>query len=874
VKSKKLTLISLLLLAFTFPATSEENGNAILKKLNDRVLNNAKLKGPYKSEVFKDNAYCNNDEEQFLEIENNIIEVFSASFQDKKIIEDKLKPIISENFQGIDFPPKLGKIINNFTDENIIEHDFLTSDISINKTAYLDSFKNYIDNFKKVEYIKLDTLGVYSSANMRKNMAAAAPEAKHTNDAEGNKMKSANLLVHFDIRKIMSNGQKVNDRGEMNISVFKEKNKWKVSAVELLKGTSLISNKEALFSEITASAFKNILPTSLRREAIRRGGYATSVGDFDNDGIQDIFFAAADKIKLFKGNADATFTEVTDSGIENHDLVKSSAFIDLFNTGKQDLVLARFNPFRTLMKPDNSSDIIVYKNIGNGKFSKIETPLNFKNKHDYAMPMALADFNQDGLIDIYIGFPGARDFTMMKEKTINKDYNELHRFGFFYNQGLKSQNFVEIDKSKISWEEQFDKKFNFLDIFPHSAAAVDLDLDGFMDVVTIDDRAKISPVFMGMAGGNLKQVNKEINFTFSDYGMGSAFGDIFSTGNMDMLLTSVNFIPSQRIKNSCSGNWAFDTPTIAGIKGLRLFKREGSSYSEISDQVGLNFSGEGMAGVELIDYNNDGNLDIFVSNGLWSGTDKNRSTDLTSLIARSASLGLFEEEFIDKKSAYQAKIPNFNKPIGQEGPYNQNDNEFLSDTFKSRSAIVSMLSFAKTTDNLGYSFAGHQRKRVYRNNGNGTFTEVGYALGLDSEADGYMIAYTDFNKDGKLDIVYRNADPGVDVNQFPPLQLFVNNFNQNNSVILKLQGSNNSNKDAIGALVTAKIGNKKIIRQLTAMSGTIQSEKLIHIGLGKENSIDELQIRWPDGMKQEFKNIKKGFHNIEEPYLSNKNALN
>ena len=481
------------------------------------------------------------------------------------------------------------------------------------------------------------------------------------------------------------------------------------------------------------------------------------------------------------------------------------------------------------------------------------------------MPMALGDFNKDGLIDLYIGFPGAKDFTTMKEKVVAA--KDLQKHGFFFNQGLAPMNFVEKDSVASAVENTFSDKYDSLDFYPHSANAVDFNLDGILDIVTIDDRARISPAFMGMGDGKFKQVNNDIGFSVRDYGMGMALGDIFSNGKLDIVMTSVNFIAAERINNSCKLNWSFDFSSVAGDKGLRFFRNDSGYFNEVSDQIGLDYAGEGLAGVELIDYNNDGNLDIFVSNGLWTGSGST-APDLSSLVVRASSLGLFEEDF--KVNGKESS--NFLAPVGQNIAFADNDNGFLVDAYKSRSAIVEALSFAKTEDGKSYSFAGNQRKRVFRNNGDGSFTEVGYALGVDSQADGYMIGYSDLDKDGRLDLVYRNADPGVDVNQFSPLQIYKNQSKLNHSVILTFAGSGKSNRDAIGTIVKATFGKKTFVRQLSAMNGTIQSQKLVHVGVGSHRKIDSLEIRWPDGFIQVLKNVKEGHHHLVEPLREMKSA--
>ncbi|MEQ1723604.1 MAG: CRTAC1 family protein [Pseudobdellovibrio sp.] len=835
------SIISATALTYEVPT---KKANKTFEKLKAHVTYDNKLAAKNTDDVNVSRGICSLDEEQYLQIEAQVLAEIKNFYASKGANQKDLAKIFTNNFTATNIPFNKGKVLESFEEEEIKVYDLSKSDSKLNQKQFFTEQFKFLSPISDVDYISLDTIKVISPQGSR--------AADHV------RMNSAELLVKFDLRYQLNNKTKINDRGLMNISVVRKGDEWKIKSIELNKGTSLVATLNNKFEEVTQTAINNQVPSHLRREAIRRGGYATAIGDYNNDGYSDMLVATAGEVVLLKGNKDGAFTADEQAGIQKHTFVKSAAFVDLTNSGQQDLVLVRFSfeePSRALNK---MSDIVIYRN-NNGKFAKVESPIMYKNEHPYAMPMALADFNHDGMMDLYVGFPGARDFTTMKEVDL-VTLKEKNSHGFFYNTGNPKKMYIEQDANQI-WHESNPKDeaagANFF--YPHSALAIDFNLDGFMDIVTVDDRNQISPIYQGTENGKFIKSNNAINVVTADYGMGVAFGDVFNRGKLDFLMSSVNFSPNQRINNSCLENWNEFEPYKSGVQGLRFYKNEDKYYTEISKGLGLDDVGYGLSGVELVDYNNDGYLDIVVSNGLWSGLKDSPSTDITSLISRSSRLGLFETDVKDDKF-----VTRINAPTGKtKGSDMDGGGSWFKQGNKSQSAVMDVLSFAKNRAGESYSYEGFQRKRIFRNNGNSTFTEVGYALGLDSEADGYMVAYADLNRDGRLDIIYRNADPAVKTTQFQPLQIFMNKMKNANSVELKLVGNGRStNRDAIGALARADIGSSRVVRQLTAMNGTVQSERVIHFGLGSNEYLNNIEITWPDGSKQKIGKLKKGIYQI------------
>ncbi|TPW16778.1 MAG: ASPIC/UnbV domain-containing protein, partial [Elusimicrobia bacterium] len=147
------------------------------------------------------------------------------------------------------------------------------------------------------------------------------------------------------------------------------------------------------------------LPVHLRWEAIRRGGYALALCDYDQDGFVDMYVGTGKEGVLLRNEGNVRFEDATaEAGLEADKLVKSAVFADFDNDGTSDLLLVKF---------EYSSDrqAVLYGGLGGGKFRKASNfdfarLGNYDRHARYPMPMAVGDFNRDSLLDLYVGFPG------------------------------------------------------------------------------------------------------------------------------------------------------------------------------------------------------------------------------------------------------------------------------------------------------------------------------------------------------------------------------------------------------------------------------------------------------------------------------------
>lgn len=159
------------------------------------------------------------------------------------------------------------------------------------------------------------------------------------------------------------------------------------------------------------------------------------------------------------------------------------------------------------------------------------------------------------------------------------------------------------------------------------------------------------------------------------------------------------------------------------------------------------------------------------------------------------------------------------------------------------------------------SWNGYEHKVLLRNEGkdaNGTlqFTDIAMALGADDIKDVRGMAVADFDNDGALDIIM-NTNPGDsgDPTKARPALLRNNIGAKRNWLAVELIGTQ-SNRDAVGAMVTIETGGAKQLRLVSAGSGfASQNTERLYFGLNDKTGVDVLTVRWPSGRIETFRSI-------------------
>ncbi|RMH15071.1 MAG: hypothetical protein D6696_21675, partial [Acidobacteria bacterium] len=155
----------------------------------------------------------------------------------------------------------------------------------------------------------------------------------------------------------------------------------------------------------------------------------------------------------------------------------------------------------------------------------------------------------------------------------------------------------------------------------------------------------------------------------------------------------------------------------------------------------------------------------------------------------------------------------------------------------------------------GRSWSGHERNCAFLSCGGETFADVSAASGLDFADDGRALAVVDWDQDGDLDLWLHNRTG-------PRLRLMINRserYGGGRSVAFRLQGTR-VNRDAIGARVEVELADgRRRIETLYAGDGFLsQSSKWLHVGLGREDRIESVAVRWPGGRRESFAGVEAG----------------
>jgi hypothetical protein len=338
--------------------------------------------------------------------------------------------------------------------------------------------------------------------------------------------------------------------------------------------------------------------------------FGVAVGDYDNDGYEDLFICSAGKNVLYHNNGDGTFTDVTAaSGIGGKPpktLSVVAAWFDYDNDGLLDLIVDNY----TFWTPETdlrctmgdkeyycdprrypSVPPRLYHNLGHGKFEDVTEKSGLGGSPSKGMGISIADFNNDGLPDIFIANdtePNSLFINLgngkFEEKGLElgvayndsahsgssmgsdaKDYDNDGNVDIFYN-NLMGQIWQLLRNRGNLFQFPYPSKIQVLSL-PFSGWSngfIDYNNDGWKDIYSsngdVDQVSEKSPqhdtMFENQGGKTFVDVSEEMgkDFLRKGYQRGSAFGDLNNDGAMDIVVTSLNETPRILMNSADSGN--------------------------------------------------------------------------------------------------------------------------------------------------------------------------------------------------------------------------------------------------------------------------------------------------------------------------------
>jgi len=420
------------------------------------------------------------------------------------------------------------------------------------------------------------------------------------------------------------------------------------------------------------------------------------------------------------------------------------------------------------------------------------------------------------------------------------------------------------------------------------ASVADYDNDGRDDVyVTALDG---NHLFHNL-GGRFEDVAKAAGVADSGWGTSSAWLDYDGDGLLDLYVGRyVDWSPAKDLFCTLDGKTkSYCTPERYPGTSSHLYRNLGNGrFEDVTRKAGVSNENQKALGVAPWDYDGDGRVDLLVSNDTAPNNLFHNKGDGTfedvgipagvAVDEAGRARGAMGAAWADTKNGKGASVAIGNFSNELKSLYWTDSGEvFLDESPRSGVGASSFLDLtfgvlfldADLDGRMDLLFAnGHveptvqqvqkdvtyrQAPVLYRNAGDGRFTPLGELSGdLAKPLVARGAAYADLDGDGDLDLIL--------VENGGPARVYLNPTNAPaKSVRVRLVGTGKSNRDAVGARVTATIGDRTLSQQVSGGQSYLSaSEKTLTFGLGGAAKIDRLEIRWPDGTTQSLENVAGG----------------
>ena len=329
-------------------------------------------------------------------------------------------------------------------------------------------------------------------------------------------------------------------------------------------------------------------------------GFSTgvAVGDYDNDGFEDLFVGGYGHSTLYHNNGDGTFTDVTTAaGVAGSGWATSAAWVDYDNDGRLDLVVARYmewdfddiycghreEGFRSYCHPDlfKPISVLLYHNEGNGKFSEVAQKAGM-GKPGKGLGLAIADYDRDGWMDIFLANDSIPEFLFH-----NKGNGTFEEVGLVSGAGLDG-NGTTFAGMGVDFE--------------------DYNNDGWPDVIVTDLANQKYALYTNAGDGTFNYSTLSTGLgaiSLLHSGWGVRFMDYDNDGWKDLFITQSHVMDTIQINEP---HLHYKEPP------LLLRNENGKKFVDVSAQSGEVFqqewAGRGMA---TGDIDNDGKIDVVVT---------------------------------------------------------------------------------------------------------------------------------------------------------------------------------------------------------------------------------------------------------------------
>ena len=574
------------------------------------------------------------------------------------------------------------------------------------------------------------------------------------------------------------------------------------------------NQKRPLFEEIKPAksglVFSNTITETpelnvLNYEYIYNGG-GVGIGDFNNDSLPDVYFTGnrvPNKLFLNKGNL--IFEDITQkAGVDGSGKwSKGASIIDINNDGLMDIYVCA-----AVLPDSNKRKNILYINQGVNKETGV--PLFKDQAAEYGLAdasnthmAAFFDYDNDHDLDVYLLINDL-------DGTYPNEFRPIRKDGTWPNTDKLFQNDFDSVLGHPVYKDVSAKAGILIEGHGLGISIADINQDGFKDIYVSNDYLSNNVLYINNQNGTFTDQSANYFKHTSKNAMGNDIADINNDGLADIIETDMmpadhyrqkmmhSDISYQTFQNSDRYGYMYQYPRNTlqlnqGFlpKGYDSISRP--AFSEIAYFSGVAHTDWSWAPL-LMDMDNDGYKDLFVTNGL-------------------------PKDMSDKDFMAYRQNAVANAPLEE---------------------VLRQLPEVKISN---YAF---------KNNGDLHFIDQSKEWGINSPSFSAGMAYADLDKDGDLDLVINNTNMPATL-----LENTQQQQKEHDNYIRVLLSGSTQNKMALGAWVHIYTNGVHQVMEHSPYRGYLSTvEQAIHFGIGKQTSIDSIRVIWPDGKFTLQTNVK------------------
>jgi enediyne biosynthesis protein E4 len=556
---------------------------------------------------------------------------------------------------------------------------------------------------------------------------------------------------------------------------------------------------QQLAADRTGVAFANTITTSdtlnVQTDPYVYNGAGVAVGDVDNDGLPDLFFAGnMVSSRLYLNKGDMRFDDVTrQAGVATNRWVTGVTMVDINNDGYLDIYASVSGP--AWSSPESRANLLFINNR-NRTFTEAAAQYGVADR-GFTTQSDFLDYDGDGCLDLFVLNNSPADFSRSDLSAVPAgvkietpdSHNQLYR------------NDCKGHFTNVSDQAGILRKTGY----GLGVVVADVNGDAWPDIYVSNDVVANDVLYINNRNGTFSDRAPQSLKHTSFAGMGVDIADFNNDGWPDVL--QVDMLPrALERRKRVLGFATYNSVNELRRRGIRddysqnalqlsngVTKDGDVVFSEIARIAGVSHTDWSWSAL-FADFDNDGLKDIFIGNGY---------------------------------------------------PKAVNDLDYMTTTTTAMRPGLRNASNRRALDNLQRLPTYETPNYVFRNRGDLTFADQSAAWGVNQVGYSYGAAYADLNNDGQLDLVVNNIDAPAFVYEN------VRHADENHHWLsVRLDGLA-PNRRAVGATLVLTAGGQKQTLYQSPTRGFMSSvDDRLHFGLGRTARADSLEIFWPDGRYQ------------------------